>query len=740
MKETQSLQVSALFCLALVAIFATHVAAQSKNGSAASHDQDDVVRVNADLVQTRITVVDKKGRFVGDLPSDQFQLLVDGKPRAISLIEQVVEGKGAVPVSLERTQANANPEGLRVGSRSYMGRTVVFFLDDFHLAPQSVERTRQMIAHYIENEMGPQDQSAIASSSGQIGFLQQFTNNKTVLRTALSRVVPKPYVVRGFGTGSAPMTEYMALTIENKSDENVKKFYIEECLKQGSNADPHFFAALYASCETQVKNSARGILMQSAAIIQNTYDSLESLIRTTSKMQGRKLAFFVSDGFLLDTGPRNGSPQYRLRKITDAAQQAGVVFYTVDAKGLVSGALDATNSIPVDANGRLESALLREIPASQDPLNALAADTGGEALRNQSGFEPWVHRSLAETSSYYVLAWRPETDEQKIEKYRKIEVSIAGRPELVVRTPRGFLTAATVGSFNAPATGSESASPAKIVKSPTPEVEIQNALTSATTSNGLPIRLALSYLNTPENGMVLTASMQVPSDRLDYGFEGKTAAEVQLEGVVLNDRGKVVDGFKNRLKIEPLPSEGKGPANSAVIYNQREVLPPGLYQVRVAARDSGTKRIGTAMEWIEIPEFAKQRLTLSSVLVGGQVVNTAKRPEGSQHGPQVQFSIDRRFSHQDNLNFWIFIYNAMKSGRGAPDLSAQVEVFRDSVSVIKGPERKLATTDMPDLLRIPYGGSFPLKSLAVGRYELRIKVNDRVANIEIVGSTDFEVK
>jgi hypothetical protein len=240
--------------------------------------------------------------------------------------------------------------------------------------------------------------------------------------------------------------------------------------------------------------------------------------------------------------------------------------------------------------------------------------------------------------------------------------------------------------------------------------------------------------------MVLTASMQVPTDGLGYGSEGKAAAELRLEGVVLNDRGKVADGFKNRLNIEPLPSEGKGPANSSVIYNQREVLPPGLYQVRVAARDTGTKRIGTAMEWIEIPELSKQRLTLSSVLIGGQVVNTAKRPEASQHGPQVQFSIDRRFSRSDELNFWIFIYNAARGERDAHDLSAQVEVVRDGVSVIKGPERRLTTRDMPDVLRIPYGGSFPLKSLAVGRYELRIKVNDRVAKSEVVGSTDFEVK
>ena len=45
---------------------------------------DDVLRVNTDLVQTAVTVLDKQGRFVDGLSRDQFELTVDGKPRPIS--------------------------------------------------------------------------------------------------------------------------------------------------------------------------------------------------------------------------------------------------------------------------------------------------------------------------------------------------------------------------------------------------------------------------------------------------------------------------------------------------------------------------------------------------------------------------------------------------------------------------------------------------------------------------------
>ena len=66
----------------------------------------------------------------------------------------------------------------------------------------------------------------------------------------------------------------MAYTLEtSKTDAKVLNFYVEECLK-GSNLigrDRTAMALLRTSCETQVKNSARAVLMQAAQITQNTY-------------------------------------------------------------------------------------------------------------------------------------------------------------------------------------------------------------------------------------------------------------------------------------------------------------------------------------------------------------------------------------------------------------------------------------------------------------------------------------
>src|SRR6185369_5509525 len=54
--------------------------------------QPEVVRTNTELVQTAVTVLDKKGNFVDGLQRDQFQLIVDGQPRPVAFFERVASG------------------------------------------------------------------------------------------------------------------------------------------------------------------------------------------------------------------------------------------------------------------------------------------------------------------------------------------------------------------------------------------------------------------------------------------------------------------------------------------------------------------------------------------------------------------------------------------------------------------------------------------------------------------------
>ena len=95
-------------------------------------------------------------------------------------------------------------------------------------------------------------------------------------------------------------------------------------------------------------------------------------------MPGRKLVFVISDGFYLND-VKTGSLD-KIEEDHGAAGRAGVVIYTLDARGIISESLDVTNNRPIDSKGMTVSSNIGEITTSQDGLNALAGDTGGRAF------------------------------------------------------------------------------------------------------------------------------------------------------------------------------------------------------------------------------------------------------------------------------------------------------------------------------------------------------------------------
>jgi len=689
---------------------------------------EDVLRINTDLVQTSVTVLDAKGQFVDGLKKEDFALQVDGQPVPVSFFENIIAGSSRDRLA----RISAQNESISPVERSPVSvrrRTIVFFVDDNHLSLDSVGRTRKTLLNFIDGQMGPNDLVAIASTSGRIGFLQQFTDNKEVLRAAVARLSHVPYVITDYGQNpNAPMTEYMALTIERKDDPQVFEFYVEDCMKWKPTPPGKGSGISRVSCEIEVKNRARQIMIQTATITKNTYYALESLLHSAQKMAGSKLAFFFSDGFLAESGPRAGIAIDQLTSITDNARRAGVVIYTIDARGLITWALDATGNIPFDAGGMLENAGLRAIPASQDALNALAGDTGGRALRNQNTFDQFINEALTETSRYYLIAWRPEAVADKSPKFKNIKVTVIGHPEFKVRSSRGFTTAETSVADGKQA-GTETANGGQKKQ---PDADLQSALGDVFPKHALTLDLSLMYLDTPANGATLTTSVQAPADALFYGEDGKDPAHLTIAGVILNDQGKAAASFRTQLEVKPQAAGADGESPSKVIYNNPVTLKPGIYQARVAARDDGKGLVGSAMQWIVIPDLSTRQLALSSLLVGFDRVTAAA-------GERGQWSVDRKFSRNSRMKFLTFVYNA-QSASSAGNLAGTVHVYKDGRAVMSQPIVKAASIADLDPARIPFTSELDLKQLQPGTYVLEVVVEDLLAHKTALQQTNFYVE
>ena len=69
-----------------------------------------------------------------------------------------------------------------------------------------------------------------------------------------------------------------------------------------------------------------------------------------------------------------------------------------------------------------------------------------------------------------------------------------------------------------------------------------------------------------------------------------------------------------------LTAERYGQAlQTGFVYNLRmPVKRPGPYELRIALRDVGADRIGSASQFIDVPDLGKRQLTLSSLFMQGR--------------------------------------------------------------------------------------------------------------------------
>ena len=702
---------------------------------AQTQEKEDVVRVETELVQTDVMVFDKSGKFVDGLTREQFELKVDGRPVPLAFFERVSgPPKGEAAPGAAAAAANA-----AIASRSN-GRTVIFFIDDLHLSLDSLNPTRGAITRFIDEEMLPGDLVGIFTASGQLGFLSQFTDNKAVLRAAVARLKNIP---AGVNDGEQPpMSEYIATRIAN-GDRQAAGFYITKIQegvysKTAAGAGGSNPANNVNGIYEMVKMRASNITKQMDAVTAGTLGGLDRLFRAAGEIEGRKLVFFISDGFYLN-GKNTASPvvSERLQLAIDRAARGGSVVYSIDARGLFAPFADASGKTARDPNGYLDRSSVGEAGLAQEGLAHIADETGGKFLKNQNYFDLWVSRMLDETSNYYRIAWKPEGDEQKGGRFRRVEVAVAGRPELTVKLHRGYVPAAVRAAEEAKEKGGAKsdakALAPKAAEAKGSDADFRAALLSPVAKRGLPTALSTSFVDVPGSGPVLTSSVEVGTATLDYGADGKQPASVDLVGVVLNDQGKPVTNFSKRLTVAPSTStSGEQPG---VIYNHKAPLAPGLYQVKAAVRDARGGQVGSAVQWIEIPDLAKKQLSLSSLHLGGRQVGGGA--DGS--APQIQFSVDRRFPRSAKVDFLGFIYNAARAGSGV-DLSVTVKVLRDRKAVVASPARKLTPEAGADLARIPVTGAISLGQLPPGRYELEVGVTDNAARTSASERVVFEIK
>jgi VWFA-related protein len=693
----------------------------------AQADEDEVIRISSELVQTSVVVTDKNDRIVNDLKLDDFEVYENGKKQDLKFMEFVsVEGERRTEGSREGLGGRL-PESARIErelTARDVRRVVAFVVDDLSLSHNDMVTVRQTLLDFIDNKMQRGDLVTIIRTAGGKGLLEQLTSDKETLRRAVKQlraISANPFARFPANSTGVSLADLIGSSGVGANAENIGDIGIE-------------------SATSAVEESTRiNRNLVSLAVTQNVVESLrdipgrKSLVLLSGGLpdfgSGGRNAISADGALIMMPGGGAGLGSYLntvLKLLADDAVRAGVVINTMDPRGLnaargVAGFEETParsglmGGDPNFARGGSEMDTLGyplDGAGEHLSLRLLSDATGGVAVVNTNDMKLGLDKVLARSRGYYVLAYAPA--EKFDNKFRKLDIKVR-RDGLRLYKYSGYL-----------AREERPAAPR------TKEQEIMAAARAPLARRDVDVTANLSMRMAPPRGAALGINLLI--DPKTLGVEeagGKYPFSFDVVGFVIDERGKTRGGFSQTVSGALTPEAYRKAEATGLTYSANTQLPPGYYQLRVVVREAAGGRLGTVSRYVEVPDLSKGRLALSSVFLHAVDLSGEAQP--------VPLTAVRQLSRNQDLRYSAIVYNA-KLEAGKPRLLTQTIVSRDDRIIYRSPERP-ATPRGADPSQLVLVEQIGLGKLSPGHYLLTFVVTDALSDRKepLTRSIDFTV-
>ncbi len=681
------------------------IASAQAGSPAPTPPSEDVVKISTNLIQIDVTVTDKKGDPIKDLRPDEIEIYENGKRQAITNFSLVSSGlrvrkdpsKKGKDTDPMLPPPPVRPENVR--------RTVALVVDDLNLSFGSANSVQHAVKKFVNEQMQEGDLVAIIRTGTGIGALQQFTTDKRQLLKAAEKI-------RFNMSGSARIGVFNPIDptlMEEMGTEDTPD------LNERARSDREF--------EQEVND------FRESVFVSGTLGAINYVIRGMKNLPGRKSVVLIMDGLRLSLDSDRGTDRVvnMLRQLTDVASRSSVVIYTIDARGLESGFLTAEDNVAGMSSEQIDAAVSgrqQDLRDSQDGLRFLAYATGGTAYVNQNDISYGI-RKVLDDQSYYLVGYEPDsaTFDPKTAKYNKLVIKV-NRPDVKVRYRSGFF-------------GVSEEKLAEVKKAASPLQTLYDALTSPFAENQVPVRLNALVAAGADRSMHVRSLLHIDADKLSFqkGADGRHTTSFDIVISTFGDNGAPVEGERSKFNFS-VSDEGLALVRrTGLIHNfVVPVKKPGAYQLRVAVRDTSSNQVGSAYQFIEVPNLKKNRLTLSGVLLENVDLETWKKldtmtPDQAKRviNPLADTAI-RQFKPGTVLTYTVNIYNARTDKEQRPNLTIQANIYDEKELVFGGKPANVAFNGPVPADGIPARGTMRFgNGFAAGNYTLQLTVTDNNA-------------
>jgi VWFA-related protein len=603
--------------------------------------------VPVNVISIRATIKDKQGNPVTDLKQGDFKIYEDGKLQDINTFSQESYASKTQesspsskqdPLKEPERKSIAKPQA-QAANLLIKPRMISLVVDDLMLdSLENVPRLIKAIQQYVENDIGPYDQIALLSSSGQVQV--PFTDNRETLKEKIASLSGDllPSIRSQECPNLTDQQAYRIAFLNDKLEMNkavVNAFVCLNLVEEKNSFEQHSTNtdALEEEASSLLQNLRQAV--SKASVTANMlYERNESRtgillstlrrhLRALSHFDAEKRVVFFSTGFLSESSSFSA---LQLQEVIERALNSKVIFNCVNIRGVETGmsAMDQrTEAIAFKVAQKLRAVLemkkeadngpegetnslketldsfpdtmeyvpssdmitekLDDANAKEGPLKQIAYDTGGQFFHNDNNIYKGIRQIIQSQSHDYILTYA--TDSKKPEgSYHRIKLEVS-RPGLDISYRKGFYTPKEEMSFE------------KRKKE-----DIMDALIAPGSFNEIPISLSYNCFKQDEAIYGVSFLTRMEIDRLH--FLNEDARHKNLISLVLaayDENNKYIDGVEKTIDFRLLDKSYADLRQRGLSSRVELKLPIGRFKIKAVVRESVEGKMGSLTQTVEIP-------------------------------------------------------------------------------------------------------------------------------------------
>jgi VWFA-related protein len=738
----------------------TIMSGQENNAARKGSEQDYAIRIAVEEVRIDAVVLDKKGHQVTDLTAKDFELYQDGYQEDIVSCKYVSDQPAPAPKSTMSPRDAKKIQPIPTGklAREDVHRVIVFVVDDLSMDFENMHFARMGIKKFVENQMQPGDLVAILRTSYGNSALQMFLSDKQQLLSRIDalewgpnagRALPEDQLHPVFD-GQVAAMRYGIRAVKDMPGRKalaVMTAQPELGMTSGTGTNSTItsvYENLYSKQFNELADDAlrAGVVIHLLDIRGTEAPSLEFATSSPVSMFGMAPAVSAVNPTIGMRGtPVNAAPPPTVASrsgntaTTETQQRQRLESITASDMARLSSSPLNSAAGPLGRGGG------RGFSFSRAPLKLISVPdkTGGLFIENKNFFLNGIGDVNDALKGYYLLSYVPGPgtfSNSTKSVYHHIVVNVKRRGS-TVHTRDGF--------YGLTDTAEES-----------PQVPnaLRDAIFSPFDNSELKINIASGYIHDAKSGYMVRSWLHLDAKELQVE-KRETGNIISLKTVCLTSdiKGNINDPsimtYEFAVKDENLAWIKENGIKFSLLFPIRR---PGPYYIRVAVQDGASKKVGSAYEFVTIPDLNKGRLAMSNMFIINSDedaswvwLGTTKEPTQKVLIPALQREQSRtpalrNYLPGESLEYMALVYNANRQGKN-PDLESQIFLYRDGREIVKGEPQVVDLSGLSDFNKIPVRKKLVLgEDMQEGNYVLQLLIRDKDKSSLTAQTLNFTVK